>query len=65
MRTYNFNRKKGRKEEMPPVNRTQKMNIVELQRMNILALQELAKKLEVVDSTSLRKQELIFSILKH
>jgi len=65
LRTYNFNRKKGRKEEMPPVNRTQKMNIVELQRMNILALQELAKKLEVVDSTSLRKQELIFSILKH
>lgn len=50
---------------MPPVNRTQKMNIVELQRMNILALQELAKKLEVVDCTSLRKQELIFSILKH
>ncbi|MCY3669065.1 MAG: transcription termination factor Rho [Gemmatimonadetes bacterium] len=41
------------------------MNIVELQRMNILDLQELAKKLEVVDSTSLRKQELIFSILKH
>ena len=50
---------------MPPVNRTQKMNIVELQRMNILDLQELAKKLEVVDCTSLRKQELIFSILKH
>ena len=50
---------------MSPVNRTQKMNIVELQRMNILDLQELAKKLEVVDSTSLRKQELIFSILKH
>lgn len=50
---------------MPPINRTQKMNIVELQRMNILDLQELAKKLEVVDSTSLRKQELIFSILKH
>ena len=60
-----FNRKKGRKEEMPPVNRTQKMNIVELQRMNILDLQELAKKLEVVDCASLRKQELIFSILKH
>ena len=60
-----FNRKKGRKEEMPPINRTQKMNIVELQRMNILDLQELAKKLEVVDCTSLRKQELIFSILKH
>ena len=50
---------------MPPINRTQKMNIVELQRMNILDLQELAKKLEVVDCTSLRKQELIFSILKH
>ena len=50
---------------MPPANRTQKMNIVELQRMNILDLQELAKKLEVVDCTSLRKQELIFSILKH
>ena len=50
---------------MPPVNRTQKMNIVELQRMNILDLQELAKKLEVIDCTSLRKQELIFSILKH
>ena len=50
---------------MPPVNRTQKMNIVELQRMNILDLQELAKKLEVEDFTSLRKQELIFSILKH
>ena len=60
-----FNRKKGRKKKMPPVNRTQKMNIVELQRMNILDLQELAKKLEVVDCTSLRKQELIFSILKH
>ena len=50
---------------MPPLNRTQKMNIVELQRMNILDLQKLAKKLEVVDCTSLRKQELIFSILKH
>lgn len=50
---------------MPPINRTQKMNIVELQRMNILDLQELAKKLEVVDCTSLRKQELIFAILKH
>ena len=59
------NRKKGCKEDMPPLNRTQKMNIVELQRMNILDLQKLAKKLEVVDCTSLRKQELIFSILKH
>ena len=41
------------------------MNIVELQRMNILDLQELAKKLEVVNFTALRKQELIFAILKH
>ena len=41
------------------------MNIVELQRMNILDLQALAKKLEVIDCTSLRKQELIFAILKH
>ena len=50
---------------MPPANKTQKMNIVELQRMNILALQELAKKLEVAEFTALRKQELIFAILKH
>jgi transcription termination factor Rho len=50
---------------MPPENKTQKMNIVELQRMNILDLQELAKKLEVSDFTVLRKQELIFAILKH
>ena len=48
-----------------PANKTQKMNIVELQRMNILDLQELAKKLEVAEFTSLRKQELIFAILKH
>ncbi|MEW6755732.1 MAG: transcription termination factor Rho [Candidatus Latescibacterota bacterium] len=41
------------------------MNIVELQRMNILDLQELARNLEVVDYTVLRKQELIFAILKH
>ena len=50
---------------MPPANKTQKMNIVELQRMNILDLQELAKNLEVSDFTALRKQELIFAILKH
>ena len=50
---------------MPPENNTQKMNIVELQRMNILDLQELAKKLEVSEFTVLRKQELIFAILKH
>ena len=28
---------------MPPANKNQKMNIVELQRMNILDLQELAR----------------------
>ena len=50
---------------MPPEKNTQKMNIVELQRMNILDLQELAKKLEVSEFTVLRKQELIFAILKH
>ena len=50
---------------MPPENNKQKMNIVELQRMNILDLQELAKKLEVSEFTVLRKQELIFAILKH
>ncbi|MBT4501039.1 MAG: transcription termination factor Rho [Gemmatimonadetes bacterium] len=41
------------------------MNIVELQRMNILDLQELAQNLEVAEYTTLRKQELIFAILKH
>jgi len=50
---------------MPPENNKQKMNIVELQRMNILDLQGLAKKLEVSEFTVLRKQELIFAILKH
>ena len=50
---------------MPPENNKQKMNIVELQRMNILDLQELAQKLEVSEFTVLRKQELIFAILKH
>ena len=50
---------------MPPENKTSKMNIVELQRMNILDLQDLAKKLEVSEFTVLRKQELIFAILKH
>ena len=47
---------------MPP-ERT-KLNIVELQRMNILDQQELAKKLDVPDFHALRKQELIFAILK-
>ncbi|MFA6110130.1 MAG: transcription termination factor Rho [Candidatus Latescibacterota bacterium] len=41
------------------------MNIVELQHMNILDLQELARNLEVADYSVLRKQELIFAILKH
>jgi transcription termination factor Rho len=51
---------------MPPGNnKTQKMNIVELQHMNILDLQELARNLEVADYSVLRKQELIFAILKH
>ena len=48
---------------MPP--ERSKMNIVELQRMNILDLQELARKLEVPDFSALRKQELIFAILKN
>ena len=47
---------------MPP-ERT-KLNIVELQRMNILDQQELARKLDVPDHQALRKQELIFAILK-
>ena len=41
------------------------MNIVELQRMNIMDLQEVARGLEVSDYAALRKQELIFAILKH
>ena len=41
------------------------MNIVELQRMNIMDLQEVARDLEVSDYAALRKQELIFAILKH
>ena len=44
--------------------KVQKMNIIELQRMNILDLQELAVKMEVSDFAALRKQELIFAILK-
>ena len=47
---------------MPP--ERNKMNIVELQRMNILDLQELARSLEVPEYTAMRKQELIFAILK-
>jgi transcription termination factor Rho len=48
---------------MPP--ERNKLNIVELQRMNILDLQELARNLQVSEFTALRKQELIFAILKH
>ncbi len=51
---------------MPPGNnKGQKLNIVELQRMNIQDLQELARNMEVADYTALRKQELIFAVLKH
>ena len=48
---------------MPP--ERNKLNIVELQRMNILDLQELARNLQVSDYTAMRKQDLIFAILKH
>ena len=44
---------------------TQKLNIVELHRMKIPALQELARSVEVADYSSMRKQELIFAILKN
>ena len=47
---------------MPP-ERT-KLNIVDLQAMNILDQHELAKQLNVPDFHALRKQELIFAILK-
>ena len=47
---------------MPP-ERT-KLNIVDLQAMNILDQHELAKQLNVPDYHALRKQELIFAILK-
>ena len=44
--------------------RGNKLNIVELQSMNILDQQELARELNVPDFHALRKQELIFAILK-
>ncbi len=44
--------------------RSIKLNIIDLQRMNILDQQELARDLTVPDYHSLRKQELIFAILK-
>ena len=47
---------------MPP--EPSKMKIVELQRMNIVDLQVLARSLEVPEYTAMRKQELIFAILK-
>ena len=48
----------------PPQERNNKLNIVELQLMNISDQHELAKKLAVPDFHALRKQELIFGILK-
>ncbi len=58
--------RKGNRRPVPPGNhKIQKMNIVELQHMNILDLQELARNLEVAEYSVLRKQELIFAILKH
>ena len=48
----------------PPQERNNKLNIVELQLMNIADQHELAKKLGVPDFHALRKQELIFGILK-
>jgi len=47
---------------MPP--ERNKLNIVELQKMNILDQQKLAESLQVPDHHILRKQELIFGILK-
>ena len=44
--------------------RSIKLNIIDLQRMNILDQQELARDLNVPNYHSLRKQELIFAILK-
>jgi len=44
--------------------RHSKLNIVELQSMNILAQHELAKELNVPEYQLLRRQELIFGILK-
>ena len=44
--------------------RSIKLNIIDLQRMNILDQQELARDLNVPDYHALRKQELIFAILK-
>ena len=44
---------------------TQKLNIVELHRMKIPDLQELARSVEVAEYSSMRKQELIFAILKN
>src|SRR5436853_1411529 len=40
------------------------MNIAELKEMNISTLSQMAKELEVTGASSMRKQELIFEILK-
>ena len=47
---------------MPP--ELSKLNIVDIQKMNIVDQQELANSLKVPDHHALRKQELIFAILK-
>ena len=44
---------------------SQKLNIVELHKMKIPELQELARTVEVAEFSALRKQELIFAILKN
>ncbi len=51
-------RKKGPKENGEP------LNIQELKEMNIQALNRIAKDLEIEGATGMRKQELIFQILK-
>lgn len=48
----------------PRENTGESVNIIELQSMNIIDQQALARDLGVADHHSLRKQELIFSILK-
>ena len=57
-RTHNRSRSERANE------RSIKLNIIDLQRMNILDQQELARDLSVPDYHALRKQELIFAILK-
>ena len=60
----NNNRSRSERANERTIERTIKLNIIDLQRMNILDQQELARDLSVPDYHSLRKQELIFAILK-